>query len=150
MPLAILLVLFLVVPLIELAIIIQVGQSIGLVWTIVILVADSVLGSLLVRSQGRTAWRRFTEAIQAGRPPAREVMDGVLVIGGGALLLTPGFVSDLVGIALLLPPTRAVVRRIVLRRVMKRMTASLTGAAAGAPRARAYDVEGRAVEVKRP
>ena len=81
---------FIVVPIAELALIIQVGQQIGVWWTIAILIADSILGSLLMRSQGRAAWRRFNVALQAGRPPAREVLDGVLVIFGGALLLTPG------------------------------------------------------------
>ncbi|MDP9294215.1 MAG: FxsA family protein, partial [Actinomycetota bacterium] len=79
--------LFILVPIAELAIIIQVGQALGLLPTIAILIADSVLGSLLMRSQGRAAWRRFNVALQSGRPPAREVLDGVLVIFGGALLL---------------------------------------------------------------
>src|SRR5918992_5252554 len=90
--------LFIAVPIAELAVIIQVGQAIGVWWTIGILIADSVLGSLLMRSQGRLAWRRFNETLQAGRPPAREVLDGVLVIFGGALLLTPGFLTDILGL----------------------------------------------------
>ena len=105
---------FIVVPIAELALLIQVGQAIGVWWTIALLIADSILGSLLMRSQGRAAWRRFNVALQAGRPPAREVLDGVLVIFGGALLLTPGFISDILGLMLLLPPTRAVVRRILV------------------------------------
>ena len=105
-----LLLLFIVVPIAELAVIIQVGEQIGVWWTIAILIADSILGSLLMRSQGRIAWRRFNEALQAARPPAREVLDGVLVIFGGALLLTPGFLTDIFGLVLLIPPTRALVR----------------------------------------
>ena len=85
-----LLLLFILVPIAELSVIIQVGQQIGVLWTIAILIADSILGSMLMRSQGRAAWRRFNVALQSGRPPAREVLDGVLVIFGGALLLTPG------------------------------------------------------------
>jgi UPF0716 protein FxsA len=140
---------FIVVPIAELAIIIQVGQAIGVWWTIALLVADSVLGSLLMRAQGRQAWRRFTEALQAGRPPAREVVDGMLVLAGGALLLTPGFMSDLLGLSLLLPPTRAVIRRLLLRRFLHRMTVSLSteppGAPRGAPAPRQdYDIEGTA------
>src|ERR1700754_78927 len=92
--------LFIVVPIAELAVIIQVGQEIGVWWTIAILVADSVLGSVLMRTQGGTAWRRFNAAVQAGRIPAREVIDGALVILGGALLLTPGFITDILGIVL--------------------------------------------------
>ena len=95
--LPILLLLFIVVPIAELAVLIQVGQEIGVWWTIAILIADSVLGAMLMRSQGRIAWRRFNEAAAAGRVPAREVLDGVLVIFGGALLLTPGFLTDILG-----------------------------------------------------
>lgn len=108
--------LFIVVPIAELALIIWVGTEIGVLNTIALLILDSVLGSLLMRSQGRHAWRRFNQALMQGRPPAKEVIDGVLVIGGGALLLTPGFISDVFGLLLLLPPTRAIVRRLILWR----------------------------------
>src|ERR687886_1821280 len=91
---------FIAVPIVEIYVIIQVGQAIGALWTIALLVADSVLGSMLMRSQGRAAWRRFNAAIAEGRPPAREVLDGVLVIFGGALLLTPGFLTDVLGVVL--------------------------------------------------
>src|SRR5918997_1585744 len=140
--LAPLLLLFIVVPIAELALLIQVGQEIGVLWTVGILVADSVLGSLLMRSQGRAAWRRFNVALQSGRPPAREVLDGVLVIFGGALLLTPGFLTDVLGLALLIPPTRAVVRRVLVRRFADRMIAAATR---GRPSGPPSDVEGRAV-----
>src|ERR671929_304102 len=106
--LPILVLLFILVPIAELAVIIQVGEAIGVWWTIALLIADSVLGSVLMRSQGRAAWRRLGEAMRAGRAPAREVMDGALVVFGGALLLTPGFISDIVGLVLLLPPSRAI------------------------------------------
>jgi UPF0716 protein FxsA len=118
-------VLFIVVPMAELAVIIQVGQLIGVWWTIAILVADSILGSVLMRSQGRAAWRQFNAATRAGRVPAREVLDGALVIFGGALLLTPGFLTDVLGLALLLPPTRALVRGVLARRLAQRMVASV-------------------------
>src|SRR3954471_7267752 len=108
--------LFIVVPLVELYVIIQVGQAIGVWWTIGLLLADSILGSILMRSQGRAAWRRFQLALAEGRAPAREVLDGVLVIFGGAFLLTPGFVTDIAGAVLLLPPTRAVLRRVLISR----------------------------------
>jgi UPF0716 protein FxsA len=136
----VLLVLFIIVPIAELAVIIQVGQEIGLWWTIALLLADSVLGSVLMRSQGRAAWRRFNQAVEAGRPPAREALDGALIIVGGALLLTPGFITDIGGLLLLLPPSRAVARRLLVRRFAKRMVGP------SAPR-RAYDVDARAVDV---
>src|SRR6266513_3998576 len=113
--------LFIVVPIVEIYVIIQVGQAIGALWTIALLVADSIAGSMLMRSQGRAAWRRFNEAMAAGRPPAREVLDGALVIFGGALLLTPGFLTDILGLVLLLPPTRAVVRAFSSRFVRRRL-----------------------------
>jgi UPF0716 protein FxsA len=132
--------LFIAVPIVEIYVIIQVGQAIGALWTIALLVADSILGSMLMRSQGRAAWRRFNGAVAAGRVPAREVLDGVLVIFGGALLLTPGFVTDVFGLSFLLPPTRAVIRRLLVRRVAGRFIVSRP------PRARGYDVDGTASE----
>src|SRR5438067_140333 len=113
MPLLLLVLIFIVLPIAELYVIIQVGQAIGAIPTIAILILDSFIGAWLWRHQGRAAWRRFNEALEAGRVPAREVLDGTLVIFGGALLITPGFISDIVGIFLLLPPTRAVVRRVL-------------------------------------
>src|SRR5689334_14257466 len=135
---------FIVVPIIELYVIIQVGEAIGVWWTIALLLADALLGSWLLRSQGRSVWRRFQETIQAGRMPHREVADGVLVIFGGALLLTPGFVTDFFGLFLILPPTRAVVRRTLLRRVTFGM---VSGRYPRGPRGPSgdYDVEGTAV-----
>jgi UPF0716 protein FxsA len=156
MPVLLLVLIFIVVPIAELYVIIQVGQQIGVWWTIAILIADSILGSMLMRSQGRAVWRRFNLALQEGRPPAREALDGVLVIFGGALLLTPGFLTDILGLVLLLPPTRAVVRRILVHRFADRMIASAARRAPvgfGPPppgrggAARPGDVEGTAVDV---
>ena len=152
--LPLLLLLFIVVPIAELAVIIKVGQLIGVWWTIAFLVADAVLGSMLARSQGRAAWRRFNEALRSGRPPAREVLDGALVLFGGALLLTPGFLTDLLGLALLLPPTRAVVRAALVRRFASRMVASMARPSPPRPPGpgrvppNGYDVEGAAVDAE--
>ena len=109
--------LFVVVPIVELYVIIQIGSSIGVVPTIALLILDSVLGAALMRSQGRAAWARFNRALVEGRVPGREVLDGALVIFGGALLLTPGFLTDILGLTLLLPPTRALVRRMLVARI---------------------------------
>ena len=150
--LPLLIVLFIAVPIVELAVIIQVGQEIGVLPTIAILVADSILGSVLMRSQGRAAWLRFNRALAEGRIPGQEVMDGALVIFGGALLLTPGFLSDFLGLILLLPPTRAIVRSVLVKRFGARLVAS---AAQGAqtrifsfggqppPGARGFGADGR-------
>jgi UPF0716 protein FxsA len=143
--LPILLLLFILVPIAELAVIIQVGQVIGVVPTIAILVADSVIGSALMRSQGRAAWRRFNEAVAGGRPPAREVIDGVLVIFGGALLLTPGFITDVFGVLFLLPPTRALLRRLLVRRAAIRIMGGAMPPQSGPSRnGRPHDVEATA------
>jgi UPF0716 protein FxsA len=121
--------LFIVVPIAELYVLIQIGQAIGILPTIALLILDSVLGAALMRAQGRAAWMRFNGALAEGRVPGREVMDGALVIFGGALLLTPGFLSDILGLILLLPPTRAIVRSVLVRRFGPRIAA---GAASGA------------------
>ena len=139
--------LFIVVPLAELYVIIEVGRQIGALPTIAILVADSIIGSLLLRAQGRAAWRRFNEALRDRRPPAREVLDGALIIFGGALLLTPGFLSDILGVILLLPPSRAVVRGALVGWFGRRfLVARVAGgaASAGARRAQARRPGGRA------
>lgn len=102
---------FVVVPLVEIYVLIQIGQAIGVVPTLLILVADAVLGTWLFRRQGRKTWQAFRQALVERRLPAAEVADGALVIFGGALLLTPGFVTDVLGVLCLLPPTRAVLKR---------------------------------------
>jgi len=140
-PLWALALLFLIVPLAELYVILKVADSIGVGWTILLLVADSLLGAWLLRSQGRAVWRRFNEILAQGRVPHREVVDGVLVIFGGAFLITPGFLTDIVGIFLLLPPTRAIARRMLMRR----MGQGAVAAARPRPR-RDYDVVGSARE----
>src|SRR5205814_7820639 len=92
---------FIVVPIVEIYVIIQVGQAIGALWTILLLIADSIIGARLLSWQGRRAWKRFQEALAAGRLPHREVLDGALIVVGGAFLLAPGFITDVVGIVLL-------------------------------------------------
>ena len=116
-----LVVIFILVPIAELYVIIKVGEAIGLVPTLVLLLADAILGSMLLRHQGRAAWIRFNRALAEGRLPHKEVYDGVLVIMGGALLITPGFLTDILGLILLIPPTRALVRAISARFVRRRL-----------------------------
>jgi UPF0716 protein FxsA len=143
-----LILLFVVVPIAELWAIIQVGQAIGVLPTILLLIIDSILGSLLVRSQGRRAWTRLTQTISEGRVPTNEVADGAMILFGGALMLAPGFLTDILGALLLLPPTRALLRPLLLRRVTIAGPAVAFGSrAAGAGARRGtrppdYDVEG--------
>jgi UPF0716 protein FxsA len=150
-PILLLIAIFIAVPIAEIYVIIQVGEAIGAVPTILILIADSIIGSMLWRSQGRRVWARFRQTIERGGMPHREVIDGVLVIFGGAFLITPGFISDIVGILLLLPPTRAVIRRLLIRRLGRRIR--LRPPSGGGPRRRGgpeYDVEGTATEYDGP
>ena len=149
MPLLLLIVVFLVVPIAELYVILKVGDTIGIGWTVLLLVVDSILGSVLLKTQGRAVWRRFNRELERGRMPHREAIDGVLVIFGGAFLLTPGFISDIVGVLLLVPPTRAVIRGIVIRRLGKRFVTSVTGRRSTA-RPGDFDVEGSATEYEPP
>ena len=120
MPL-LLLVLFIVVPAIEIYVLIQVGQVIGVLPTIVLLLADAALGTWLFRREGRKAWTALSTALAERRIPAKEVADGALVVLGGAFLLTPGFVTDVIGVLCLLPPTRAVLRRLMTGLLTRRL-----------------------------
>jgi UPF0716 protein FxsA len=113
---ALLAVLFLVVPLVELFVLIQVGQVIGVWNTIGLLIVMSVLGGWLMKREGLGVIRRIRASLDAGRVPGTELVDGFLILLGGALMLTPGFVSDALGMLLLVPPVRAVVRGIAARR----------------------------------
>jgi UPF0716 protein FxsA len=115
-----LILLFILVPIAEIYVIIQVGQAIGALPTIALLIVDSIIGAWLWRSQGRRAWAAFGEALRAGRVPHREILNGGLVIVGGAFLLTPGFISDIVGLVLLIPPTRALIARVITRMLLRR------------------------------
>jgi UPF0716 protein FxsA len=167
-PLILLILVFIVLPIAELYVIIQVGQAIGILPTIALLLVDGFLGAALARSQGRLAWRRFNEALAAGRVPAKEVYDGAAIIFGGALLLSPGFITDFLGVFLLLPPTRGLLRRTLVgtaRRVGPARAAFYVydrrpGGRSGPARPpggngqppprrapRTYDVEGTATEV---
>jgi UPF0716 protein FxsA len=153
---------FIAVPLAELYVIIKVGEAIGALNTIALLILDSIVGVALLRSQGRRAWARFNQALAEGRVPGKEIADGALIIVGGALLLTPGFISDALGVLLLIPPTRAVIRGILARTAFRRMAIGHRTVAWGWESARGsrdpfgprperdgrdFDVEGTAHEV---
>jgi UPF0716 protein FxsA len=148
-PLLALIALFVLVPLAELYVIFKVvGPAIGAPLTIALLAADSLAGAWLMKSQGRAVWRRFNETLAAGRIPHREIVDGVLIIFGGAFLITPGFITDVLGFLLLIPPTRALFRR----SLQKRLEVRAVGAVGGRyrrPRGD-YDVEGTATEHEPP
>ncbi len=113
--------LFILVPIVEIWAITQVAGWISWPWTIVLLIVDSILGSWLLRREGARAWQRFRETLGQARIPAVEVVDGALIIFGGALLLTPGFVTDIVGLACLIPPTRKLLNVLLRRTVLARL-----------------------------
>lgn len=112
---------FVVVPIVEIYVIIQVGQVIGPWWTILLLIADSVFGTWLIRREGGRAWQALRAALDSGRMPAKELADGALILVGGTLMLAPGFVTDGVGILLILPVTRPLFRRLLTGVVTRRL-----------------------------
>jgi UPF0716 protein FxsA len=114
---ALLVIAFVVVPIVELAVIIWVGGQIGALNTIALLLAMSIGGAWLVKREGLAVVRRFRAQLDAGKIPGRELADGVLIVVAGALLLTPGFISDILGMLLLLPPVRSAVRAVALSKV---------------------------------
>jgi UPF0716 protein FxsA len=124
---------FVVVPLAEIYVLIQVGQVIGAWWTILLLVVDSVLGTWLIKREGGRAWAALRSALASGRMPARELSDAALILVGGTLMLSPGFVTDAFGIVLILPFTRPVARRLLARLVARRLVVGI-GVPPNAPR----------------
>ena len=115
---------FIVIPIVEIYVIIQVGQVIGAWWTIVLLIADSIFGSWLIKHEGRRAWEALSTTIESGRMPAKELADGALILVGGTLMISPGFVTDIAGILLILPFTRPLARRLLTRVVSRRFLES--------------------------
>ncbi len=129
------------VPLLEIYVVVEVSRAIGLLATLALLIFDALAGTVLVRSQSRAVWRRARLTLLAGEVPAREVLDGALVITGGALLIAPGFITDLFGALLLMPPTRGPIRRLVVAR-FRRASGRPTHTSGGD-----FDVQSTAVEV---
>ena len=147
MPLLALLAVFIVLPLAELYVILEVvGPVLQWYGTVALLLLASVIGTVLFRSQGRAVWKRFNEVLSEGRMPHREVLDGVLIVFGGAFLITPGFITDIFGLVLLIPPLRSLVRRFLVRRLGKRIAVGVAGGQPTTP----FDVEGTATEHHAP
>ena len=119
---AVLALLFIAIPFVEIYVIIQVGHVIGLLPALALLIIISMVGASLVKREGLGVWRRVQERVDAHEVPGRELLDGLLVLLAGALLLTPGFVTDAVGILLLLPPVRAGIRALANRRFAHRVS----------------------------
>ena len=100
-------------PIVEITVLVLVGRTIGIGWTIVALLALTLLGTWLMRREGSRTWKALREASRTGRMPSREIADSALVLIGGAFLLLPGFVSDVIGLFFVLPFTRVFARRLL-------------------------------------
>jgi UPF0716 protein FxsA len=123
--------LFIVLPVVEIYLLIQLGQVIGAWWTVLLLIADGVLGGYLMKHEGRRAWQALNEALAQHRMPATELADGALILVGGTLLLTPGFLSDVAGFFLVLPFTRPVARKALARYLMRKFRDGGRGGGSG-------------------
>ncbi|NIP79517.1 MAG: FxsA family protein [Gemmatimonadetes bacterium] len=114
-----LLAVFVLLPLAELALLIQIGRAVGLAWTLAIVVATGILGATLARRQGLRAWLAIQAELRDGRMPGAALVDGLLILIGGIVLLTPGILTDLAGFALLVPATRNVLKTRLRRRFQR-------------------------------
>ena len=153
-------------PLAELFVIVKISEAIGFLWMLLLLLTSWVVGSWIIKHEGRAAWRRLRTALAAGRTPTHEVLDGALVLFGGLLLMVPGFITDAIGLLILLPPTRALARVVALRnrraRWLNRMVSFVDwSGVSGGPRSRrpggppggnsvAYDADSTAVDIDNP
>jgi len=116
-----LILLFLLTPAVELGLLIQVDQLIGFWPTIALIITTGLAGSYLARREGLSTWRRLNERLNQGGLPGKELTDGVIILLAGALLVTPGVLTDVVGFLGLLPPTRALLRKVIMKRIQKKM-----------------------------
>ncbi|HET7052667.1 MAG TPA: FxsA family protein [Solirubrobacterales bacterium] len=147
--------LLIAVPILELYVIVKVGGLIGVWPTLVLILAMSLLGAILLRHEGRGAWQRFNQALAERRFPGREVADGLMITVGGVMLLVPGFITDAFGLLLLFPPTRALARRLLQAYAARRfLVIGMGPRGAAAPRydsgaaKRSYDYDGTAEEIE--
>lgn len=131
-------------PIAELFAAFEVAKAIGFLLMVLLIIASWPIGSWAMRSQGRVALRHLREALSAGRPPAGSMLEGVLVVAGGILLIVPGFITDALGLVLLVPGTRAVAGRAIVRRLGR----GRRGGPGGSGGARQdYDVESTVADV---
>jgi UPF0716 protein FxsA len=154
--------LLIVWPIAEIYVMVVVSQAIGFFWMLTLVFASAVAGMLVLRHRGRVHWQRLRTAVGERRPPAREAFDGVMITTGAALLIIPGFITSAIGLLLLFPPTRYLVRVTVFFLFASRFKVATTtavwtargyesyrtrGGAGGGPGSQGFDVEGEAVDV---
>jgi UPF0716 protein FxsA len=123
-----------------------VASWLGLGWTLLALLGLSLLGAVLLRRQGARAWRAFSTAVAEGRPPGREALDGVLVLVGALLVVLPGFVSDVLGLLCLLPPTRRLLGRALVGWALTRGRSTIVRVRSTRGPARAYPPDPRVID----
>jgi UPF0716 protein FxsA len=121
-PLAVAVALFVIIPIVEIYVIIQVGQAIGAVPTLLLLIVESLIGAWLVKREGRRAWKALRDTMHTGELPGVQLADAALILIGGTLLLTPGFVTDIFGFFFVLPFTRPIARRFLLWQAARRIS----------------------------
>lgn len=134
-------------PVAEVYVAIKIAEAIGVLAMLLLLIAGWPVGMWALRSQGKAAWRRLGDAIATGKPPGREVLNGALVLLGGLLMMVPGFITDGIGVLLLLPPSRAAARWALARNVQSRV---VVRASRFGGRPRAYDVDSTATDIDQP
>jgi UPF0716 protein FxsA len=134
-------------PVAELVVMVEVAEAIGVIWMLLLLLVSWPIGVWAIRSQGRGVMRRLAAAIAEQRAPTREVLDGALVLVGGALLIIPGFIGDVLGAVLMLPPTRAIARAGIVRNIRSRLVVRVVGFGAGR---QSYDVDSTARDIPPP
>ena len=146
--------LLIVWPIAEIYVMVLVSQAIGFFWMLTLVFLSAVAGILVLRHRGRVHWQRLRGAVSERRPPAREAFDGVMITTGAALLIIPGFITSGIGLLLLFPPTRYLVRIVVFFLFASRFkvaTTTATWTATGYNRYRSgrqsYDMDGEAVDV---
>ena len=146
--------LLIVWPIAEIYVMVLVSQAVGFFWMLTLVFLSAVAGILVLRHRGRVHWQRLRGAVSERRPPAREAFDGVMITSGAALLILPGFITSGLGLLLLFPPTRYLVRIVVFFLFASRFKVATTTAAWTASRygdhasgERSYDVDSEAVDV---
>jgi UPF0716 protein FxsA len=135
-------------PIAELFVAIKVAEAIGILLTVVLLLIAMPVGFWLTKAEGRVAWRRLSQAVAQGVPPGRQVLDGALVLLGGLLLIVPGFITDGLGLVLLLGPSRSLTGRAITRNLQSRVVRAATRFSG--PDRSAYDVDSTATDIGRP
>ncbi len=144
------LILFVGIPLIELMLFLQIGSRIGLLATIATVVLTGIIGASLTKSQGLQVLSKYQKALAEGRMPHAEVIEGLMILVAGAMLLTPGFLTDAIGFALLIPSVRAAVRAIAVEKLKQKVEVRVANAGAVFRGAGGQSTDGRSAQSSQP